>query len=114
MKCLINKPLASEQIFRIQTATAAQCRYICIQNEECFEVLYASSGLLCNGYKSSSKEKSLIEDEKAWKGARRSLLTFIYKNLPINTNPKTGVCNSTRNARAKFPINDLLHHALSC
>ena len=75
---LTNKPLASEQIFSIQIATAAQCRYICIQNKECLAVLYASSGLLCNGYKSASEEKSLIEDEKVWKVVRQGLITFIY------------------------------------
>ena len=109
---LINKPLASEHIFSIQIATASQCRYICIQNEECLAVLYASSGLLCDGYKSASEEKSLTEDEKAWKVVRRGSVTFIYCTLPISTNPNTGVCYITTNARTKFPINYPLHHCL--
>ena len=73
------KPRGSDQIFYIQTATAAQCRYVCSQNNQCLVVFYDSAGSHCSGYKTDTEGAS-VGRMKAWKVIHIGLLAVSYYN----------------------------------
>jgi len=49
-------PKTDYKIFEMYIESITQCRYICIENNDCVTVAYESSPSICRGYKTTEKQ----------------------------------------------------------